>query len=200
MKRKIVAIAPVNDLALNSDATRIISADADGKLRLWDAAPAAPPAAGAAATPDKPLLELAGHEKPVTAVATVFPDGTRVVSGSEDGSVRVWNLADGKQILSMAHGGPVTSVAVRPDGQAAASAGANNITRLWQLSDGKQLAEIKGSIPLRQGGHRYRRSNRREAKDHSGRRGHQHRRKPGEGSDRGCKESRRGKDGSRQSR
>ena len=38
-----------------------------------------------------------GHTSWVRSVA-VTPDGTRVVSGSEDGSVQVWDLASGTEI------------------------------------------------------------------------------------------------------
>ncbi len=132
----ITGPAAINDIALNIDATQVVSADADNKLRVWNAQAAS----------DKPLRELAGHEKPVTAVALVRPAGAQIVSGSEDGTVRLWNLADGAMVRSMKHDGPVTSVAVRADGLAAASCGSNQLARLWNLPDGAQIAEMKGDL------------------------------------------------------
>lgn len=132
--------APVNDLALTADASQIVTADADNVLRLW-ATPAGIPAEGASAAP--PVREFKGHEKPVTSVAIVIP-GALVASGSEDGTVRLWQLADATQTQSMAQGAPVTAVVARPDGQLIASVGANNVVRLWQTADAKQRAEFKG--------------------------------------------------------
>jgi hypothetical protein len=54
---------------------------------------------------------LTGHEGGVLAVA-VTADGRRVVSGSEDRTVRVWNLATRKKIARVAVDGAVSCVAV----------------------------------------------------------------------------------------
>lgn len=58
----------------------------------------------------------------------------------------MWEVADGKQIVAVNLGGPVTSVAVSPDGQRFAAAGANHIARLWNMKDYQQLAEMKGDL------------------------------------------------------
>src|SRR5262249_8223335 len=70
-----------------------------------------------------------------------------IVSGSADGTVRHWNTDNGQAVRQMAHGGPVTSVAVRADGQRIASSGGNYV-RLFNAADGKQLAELKGDLRL----------------------------------------------------
>ena len=86
---------------------------------------------------------LSGHAAPVTSLA-LWPDGTHIVSGSEDGIARQWELGSGKEMRRFDHGGPITAVAVRPDGQRLATAGANHTVRLWNGADAAQVAEIKG--------------------------------------------------------
>ncbi len=87
------------------------------------------------------VKELSGHAGPVTALAF---SATRLVSGSKDKSVRIWNLEDGQQLHHLDHGDEITSVALRPDGKRVASAGNNHAVKLWNPEDGKLLATIKG--------------------------------------------------------
>ncbi len=44
------------------------------------------------------LKDLRGHEDSVSA-AGFSPDGARIVSGSDDNTVRVWDAASGKELL-----------------------------------------------------------------------------------------------------
>jgi len=77
-------------------------------------------------------------------LATIPPNGSQIISGSGDGTIRQWNLEDGQLIRKMKHGGPVAAVAVRSDGKRFGSAGLNNIAKLWDASEGKEIAELKG--------------------------------------------------------
>lgn len=86
---------------------------------------------------------LNGHEGPVTSLA-LLPNGSSLVSGSEDGTLRQWDLSNLQETRKLEQGGPVTAVAVRADGKRIASAGANHVVRLWNAEDGAQVAEWKG--------------------------------------------------------
>src|SRR5205823_6511267 len=60
---------------------------------------------------------LAGHSGMVGSLA-FSPDGKRLASGSGDRTVRVWDLASGKELLQLrGHTGIVTCVAFSPDGK-----------------------------------------------------------------------------------
>jgi WD40 repeat protein len=70
--------------------------------------------------PGGPLIRtLEGHTGGISAVA-VTPDGRRAVSGSEDRTLRLWDLESGQTIRTLeGHTGGVWSVAVTPDGRRA---------------------------------------------------------------------------------
>jgi WD40 repeat protein len=98
---------------------------------------AVPAIAARPATPTTPATD-AIPGKPGIAAA-----GERLLSGGEDGSVRLWNPATGNQIMSFDHGAPVASVAAGLGGRRAMSVGANGAARLWNPDDGALVADIK---------------------------------------------------------
>ena len=86
---------------------------------------------------------LTGHTGAVHAVAVgALPDGTPViVSGGDDGTARVWRLADGAPVGEplRGHDGGVSAVAVGalPDGTPVIVSGSSGGTvRVWRLADG----------------------------------------------------------------
>ena len=153
--------APVHAVALVSDNGQIATGGADNVIRVWTLPAASDPNPEADAKETegkeeaanaeketkspKPVQELKGHDGPVTSLATLGPNGAQLLSGSQDGTLRVWDVNSAHQVRSMSHEGPVQSVAVRPDGSRFASAGANNVTKLWDVS-GNQIAELKGDF------------------------------------------------------
>ena len=64
------------------------------------------------------LAVLKGHINSVTSVA-FSPDGKKIVSGSYDQTIRVWDAETGKEIIQPleGHSGYVNSVAFSPDGK-----------------------------------------------------------------------------------
>ena len=49
-------------------------------------------------------------------LASFSPDGSLVLTGSDDGTVRVWRL-DGTPVRTLFRGGPVTAAGFSPDGR-----------------------------------------------------------------------------------
>ena len=80
---------------------------------------------------------LQGHTKEVYSVA-FSPDGSRIVSGSWDNSLRLWDAASGKPIGPplQGHTDSVVSVAFSPDGRRIVSGSADNSLRLWDAANG----------------------------------------------------------------
>ena len=91
-----------------------------------------------------------GHREPVTSVAFA-PDGKTLVSASWDRTVRVWDVATGKELKCfLGHSDVVECAAFSADGKRVISSG-NIFTpslRVWDVATGKQLFETD---PVRDG-------------------------------------------------
>lgn len=85
---------------------------------------------------------LRGHESWVNAVA-FSPDGAQVASTSDDGTVRVWDVASGAELLAMQHPDYVNSVAYHPDGTVLASACDDGVVRVWDAAAGIELLAVE---------------------------------------------------------
>ena len=73
------------------------------------------------------------------------PDGTRVVSGSDDDSVRIWNADSGEvERVLEANFGWVTSVAFSPDGTRVISGSFDKLVRIWNATTGAVEHVLKG--------------------------------------------------------
>src|SRR5262249_4105052 len=74
------------------------------------------------------------HQGQVTSLA-VTPDGRTAVSVSEDGTVRLWEVASGRQALSFhGHCAEVLSLAVSPDGRVVATGSDDFTVLLWDAT------------------------------------------------------------------
>lgn len=137
---KQVALAELpsdaNAVAWLEDGRQLAVGSADSLVRVFDL-----PREGTNAL--MLAKELKGHTAAVTALEGL-PGGKGLLSGSADGTVRQWDVAEAKSIKELKHEAPVTAIAVRPDGKRFASAGTNKVVRLWNAEDGKQVAELKG--------------------------------------------------------
>jgi len=72
-----------------------------------------------------------GHSASVNTVAW-SPDGTRIASGGDDGSVQVWEASTGKNIfIYRVHTGKVNAVAWSPDGKSIASGSSDMTVQVW---------------------------------------------------------------------
>lgn len=93
--------------------------------------------------PDRPLRTIKGADY-VIAVAAA-PGGRYVVSGSDDGTVKVWELATGDEVRSLlGHTEKVKSVAVTPDGRYVVSAGFDDVVKVWDLATGREVHTLSG--------------------------------------------------------
>jgi WD40 repeat protein len=72
-------------------------------------------------------------------------NGERLVTGSEDGSLKVWDMTRlESQTAVSGHEEWVRGIAVTPDGREAISAGRDGAVRIWSLDDGREVATLAG--------------------------------------------------------
>ena len=73
------------------------------------------------------------------------PDGERLATGDFNGKVRLWRVADGKQLLTLeGHRSWIWSVSFSPDGQTIVSGGEDSAIRLWDAASGQCLKTLQG--------------------------------------------------------
>ena len=83
------------------------------------------------------MTTLRGHKDVVWCVA-FSPDGKRLVSGSKDKTLMIWDMDAGQEPRLLAgHGEDVVSVAFSPDGNLIASASHDKTVRLWDAATGR---------------------------------------------------------------
>lgn len=90
----------------------------------------------------EPYRRLGGRSGIVWSVA-YLPGRCRVVSGSDDGSIRIWDASTGRPVVNplLGHWDAVMSVAVSPDGRRVCSGGRDNTIRLWDADSGASIGK-----------------------------------------------------------
>jgi WD40 repeat protein/serine/threonine protein kinase len=90
------------------------------------------------------VRRLSGHTGWVSSVCT-GRDGRTALSGSADGTLKLWNLSSGHCLRTLqGHAEWVTSVSLSADGRLALSGSADRTLKLWHTTDGKCLQTFEG--------------------------------------------------------
>ncbi|MCA2973777.1 MAG: hypothetical protein IM337_07130 [Microcystis sp. M110S1] len=87
---------------------------------------------------------LEGHDNSVLSV-NFSPDGKTLVSGSDDKTIKLWNVETGKEIRTLyGHDNSVTSVNFSPDGKTLVSGSDDNTIKLWNVETGQEIRTLYG--------------------------------------------------------
>ncbi|KAF8690078.1 hypothetical protein AX14_003128 [Amanita brunnescens Koide BX004] len=86
------------------------------------------------------LAPLRGHDKEIASVA-FSPDGCKIISGSLDKTIRVWDASTGVEMLPplRGHDGWIISVAFSPDGCKIISGSFDKTIRVWDIGTGVEM-------------------------------------------------------------
>ena len=76
--------------------------------------------------------------------STIRPGGL-LASGSEDQTVRIWDLAARREVATLqGHAAPVQTVRFSPDGTRLASGSRDGAVFLWDVATHRRVGELKG--------------------------------------------------------
>jgi WD40 repeat protein len=77
--------------------------------------------------------------------AAISPDGSRVVTGTEQGNIRLWDANTGEALWAFAsHREGVSAVAFSPDGRQVLSSGADGVVRVRDVESGEESLQLLG--------------------------------------------------------
>jgi WD40 repeat protein/DNA-binding XRE family transcriptional regulator len=95
------------------------------------------------------LLHLAWQaHTDMTLALALSPDEHTVASGSEDGSIKLWDIESGTLLWSGWHTKVTLCLAFAPDGSLLASGGSDGTVRLWEASLGTPIEDIPHPGPV----------------------------------------------------
>ncbi len=90
------------------------------------------------------IQTLVGHSGVVRAVA-ISPEGQIMASGSEDNTIKIWQLKTGRLVRTLSgHTNWISSLAISPDGQTLISGSGDNTIKIWQLKTGRLVRTLSG--------------------------------------------------------
>ena len=112
----------VTCLSFDGSGSLLVSGGADTAIVCWDV------------VQQKGTVRLKGHRDAVTCIALLDRGAGGVVSGSKDGSIRVWDVAGQCCVQSVASDKEVWGLALSPDLSVLVSAGVDSNVQVWTVA------------------------------------------------------------------
>jgi WD40 repeat protein len=125
-------------LAISRDGQWLASTGLEQKVNVWNLR-----------TGEEMGREAIGHKASIQGVQ-FSPDGKNVVTASDDGTIRIWDAASGRQQKVLQNRDEkqpfawVRGIALSPDGKWIASNSLDNTVRLWDMATGREVYRLPG--------------------------------------------------------
>ncbi|HEY9636657.1 MAG TPA: WD40 repeat domain-containing protein [Coleofasciculaceae cyanobacterium] len=123
-------------LCLSPDGRTLVSGGRDTTLKVWNLDTVG---SSNSISPtrrvigDALIYTLTGHSESINCAA-ISPDGQLLISGSEDNTIKLWDLHTEECLATLeGHEAGVKSLAISSDGQLLVSGSADHTIKLWQL-------------------------------------------------------------------
>ncbi len=134
----LLVLGRIEAMAFTADGKRLLTADQDGRFRLWEVVTKQPCTVFPAES---------GELSDVICVA-LSSDGRLLASGHWDKGVRLWDLLTGEELHTfVGHTGPIQSLAFSPDGRRLASQATDASALIWDVTPSAK-GPPKAAAPL----------------------------------------------------
>ncbi len=143
--------SPVTALLLDETHGHIITGHEDGSVRTTQLALVTGDTTNLVLGEGTPVRDLKCHNEAVSALQLLPIQPPRLVTSSADGTARIWQLDEGREIARIEHGPPIKDLALSGDGTTLITLGGEaGQVRLWKAEgEGfKQVHESQGNPRL----------------------------------------------------
>ncbi|MBF0316673.1 MAG: protein kinase [Nitrospirae bacterium] len=122
----------VNSISIDDRSRYLLSASADGTLKLWDI------------EEGYCIRTFKAHTGSVLC-SVLSADGELALSASADSTIRLWETSrEREKRVFRGHVGPVRGIGISYDGRLALSCGSDSTLRVWDVNTGKELKRFEG--------------------------------------------------------
>lgn len=143
---------PVYSAAFSSTGDAVVTGGYDKRVLIWRQSDVRPydftkltSNSGSVVPPPK-FKSLDGHDGPVRTVA-FSKDGSRIISGSQDNTIRLWDAEGGQLLKSFrGHDGAVRTVAFAESDRVILSGSHDNSIRKWNISEYEEIRVLQGQV------------------------------------------------------
>jgi len=133
----------VNAIAISPTGNHAVSASSDNTIKIWDIAT---PFSNLNTNEGMRLINtLYGHTDSVDKVL-ITPDGRRIVSTSNDKTIRIWDLTSGEQLFILrGHQSIINILCITSDNRYIISSSIEDYAvKIWDLENGRLVSTVRG--------------------------------------------------------